>query len=172
MDATELVKGNVVNELIGGNGAMFNTTGDSAQLFLVSDIFTLNKFKLNGSIAFWHTKYENFLLFGVKVGTTDWAVAPCTPYKCKDYKTVEYSDGKGMPLSIAKVDNKTGKIIDLSLVSLDTDFSNSMEAICDEILKTEFNDFQNQKDLQILYKLYSADKKIVGKMKGHKYIIE
>lgn len=169
----DIQKGALLHQFIGTNGLYFNTTGNIATILIIADDTALEKYKLRESYKFWCIEVDySLILFGCKIGDSNWVVAPFTPYKSYDFNRTHFQKGKGMPVTIAKVSNNTGEVIDIDLVELGDEMSNTIVELTNYILQSPYDEKRNQKALSTVYRKFDTDEKLVNGVNGCTYSID
>ena len=166
-----LMKGSKIEQLEGSQtGIMFDINEAGGCLIFVVDETHLEQYKLGGHYDFWCTSLNETLFFAVKLGDNPWISAPYSPFMSKDYKPNSYPKGKGMNLTVILVSNADGIIKDIDFMVLGDSFSNTLNALNEEILDKGFNPVKHQMTIQSVYQKYASDEELMSQP-GARYSI-
>lgn len=141
-------------------GAVFDMDDSGAVLLVYFNRPTANEidqFKENKRIEIRFVPINDFIVLTCKIGDLNWMDMPYTPHKSKHLTHLEIpEEGYGISLTLILIDTSSGKIENLRLLGLSTDFSRKlMGAIMEEKMK-DFDDNNFNRNINCLLNKYTT----------------
>ncbi|MEG2013771.1 MAG: hypothetical protein RR063_11300 [Anaerovoracaceae bacterium] len=159
-----LCKGEVLKDFIGKNSTVIwnmDENGCATWIYVIEKEM-LSDFKIHGHYDFACVKEEDIIFLCIKSQKGGWFSAPFSPHLTSSYNHQIYPKGDGKPLTILIVNNRTGKIEDMDLMALGTDFSNYIEEQAKNLSKKNFDLSDYQNSIQRAYQKYPTDEDMVS----------
>lgn len=155
-------KGSVLKQFIGSpSSMMFDNIDGVAYLFVHVSPDWLGKMKLGGQYDFACGQIEDTIFICAKWGGNAWSSMPYSPHLANGEFPEVYESGFGMPLNVILVNTQNGEIVDMDLMSLSNEFSNSLSRISKELRAKEFNRSKHISTINKVYEQYATDNELV-----------
>ena len=106
------------------------------QILVIMSRENIERYPLDGKFEFRFIPIYNTIFLVMKYGNCPWISAPYSPHLSADFETETFEKGEGMALTILQICNEDGKIHNMSVLGLTTDFSNLLYSAADLIFQT------------------------------------
>lgn len=153
-------KGMILDKYIGYPETMQFELVDG-KLIIVMSQEHIEKYPLGGNFEFRFLAVYNTIFLLFKYGDSPWFSAPYSPHLSPAFEPIDFDEGEGLSLSILQVCNEDGKIYDMTLIALTTEFSNLIYCAADMLYQTIPFDIQEHKVvIAEMYKEYQTDEEL------------
>lgn len=161
MSEIVFAKGSVLEQFIGSpSSMMFDNIDGVAYLIVHVSPEWLDKMKLGGQYEFACGQVEDTVFICAKWGGNNWSSMPYSPHLANGEFLDEYEPGLGMPLNVILVNTQNGEIIDIDMMTLSNEFSNSLSNICKKLRKKEFDRAKYSNTINKVYERYATDNEL------------
>ena len=131
------------------------------QVLIIMNRENIEKYPLGASFEFRFELVYNTIFLLMKYGNCSWISAPYSPHLSADFEAETFKEGEGIALTVLQICNENGKIHDISLIGLTTDFSNLLYYAADLIFKKiPFNLEEHRNVIAAVYNKFKTDEEL------------
>lgn len=153
-------EGMIIDEYIGYPETMRCELADH-QVVIIMSKKHIESYPLCGDFEFRFERVYNTIFLLMRYGNSQWMSAPYSPNLSRDFKPLTFNEGEGLALSVFQICNEDGRIYNMSVLGLTTDFSNRLYSAAEDIYQNVPFDFtEHDAVIAKVYNMFKTDEEL------------